>query len=378
MSTGHDRETRAALILTWASRFNTALAAQLMLSASSAVAVMEAKDKLRDIMENCPQRLADALKDTAEAEEKADRELEFIVRHGVRVLTIGSEEYPKRLATCEDAPPVLFVLGNADLDATHVVSVIGTRRCSPYGQDCVNRLVGGLKEKAGRVLVVSGLAYGIDIAAHRAALKSGLDTVAVLAHGLDNLYPSAHRDTAAEMLAHGGLVTEFFTQTQPDRLNFLRRNRIVAGLADAVVVAESAYRGGALATARIATSYNRDVFAFPGRVCDETSEGCNNLIRDNKAALITSAADLVSAMMWEKPQQEDKGKDRAVELPLFPELTPDEQKIVNLLSKTNDQQVNTLAINAGMEAKDLQPVIFSLEMKGIIRVLAGSTYHLNG
>lgn len=378
MSTGHDRETHAALILTWASRFNTALAAQLMLSAGSAVAVMEAKGRLRDIMENCPQRLADALKDTAEAEEKADRELEFIVRHGVRVLTIGSEEYPKRLATCEDAPPVLFVLGNADLDAKHVVSVIGTRRCSPYGQDCVNRLVGGLKEKAGRVLVVSGLAYGIDIAAHRAALKSGLDTVAVLAHGLDNLYPSAHRDTAAEMLAHGGLVTEFFTHTQPDRLNFLRRNRIVAGLADAVVVAESAYRGGALATARIATSYNRDVFAFPGRVCDETSEGCNNLIRDNKAALITSAADLVSAMMWEKPQQADKGKDRAVELPLFPELTPDEQKIVNLLSKTNDQQVNTLAINAGMEAKDLQAVIFSLEMKGIIRVLAGSTYHLNG
>lgn len=378
MNSTADRELRNALILVWTSRFNTSLAARLMLAAGSATAVTDAAGDLRDLLPGCPQRLIDGMKDTSAAQRKADEEMEFGVRNSVKTLLITSEGYPRRLAQCEDAPPLLFVRGTACLDAPRVVSIVGTRRCTPYGQDCVSRLVRELSDAAGGALIVSGLAYGIDICAHRAALSAGLDTAAVLAHGLDNLYPPAHRETAESMLRQGALVTEFFTKTNPDRMNFLRRNRIVAGLADATVVAESAYKGGALATARIAASYNRDVFAFPGRVGDAASEGCNNLIRDNRAALITSAADLSAAMMWQEQPRAELMRRRGIERTLFPELTADEQTIVSLLSEDNDQQVNTLTVRSGMTPGQLASLLFSLEMKGVVRCLAGAVYHLNG
>ena len=230
-----------------------------------------------------------------------------------------------------------------------MVSIVGTRRCTAYGQDCVRSFVKRLAELCPETLIVSGLAYGIDICAHREALAVGLDTVAVLAHGLDNLYPPRHKDTADSMLAHGGLLTEHFTHTNADKLNFLRRNRIVAGLADAVVVAESASHGGALVTARIAQSYSRDVMAFPGRVGDEYSEGCNNLIRDNKAALITSADDLVRAMGWQDDARLATARRTGIERTLFPELTAEEQAVADILAKDNDQQINTLSTATGIK-----------------------------
>jgi DNA processing protein len=224
------------------------------------------------------------------------------------------------------------------------------------------------------VLIVSGLAYGIDICAHRQALAVGYDTVGVLAHGLDTIYPYHHRDTAAEMVHHGGLLTEYMAQTEPFANNFRQRNRIVAGMADAVVVIESAYKGGALITARIAQDYGRDVLAFPGAVGAPYSEGCNNLIRDNKAALITSADDFVSAVGWSTATQQQK--PNAIERQLFPNLTAEEQAIVNLLQQNNDLQLNIISVKANIPVGRLNALLFQLELNGVVKPLAGGSYHL--
>lgn len=369
-------EVLSSLILSSLDRIQPGVAVQLCRAAGSASAVIDNRHDVRSIAPGCPQRIVDALADTEEARRRAEGEMEYAVRTGVKILCWGGDGYPQRLATCEDAPLVMFFRGLGCLDSRRVVSIVGTRRCTAYGQDCVRSFVKRLAELCPETLIVSGLAYGIDICAHREALAVGLDTVAVLAHGLDNLYPPRHKDTADSMLAHGGLLTEHFTHTNADKLNFLRRNRIVAGLADAVVVAESASHGGALVTARIAQSYSRDVMAFPGRVGDEYSEGCNNLIRDNKAALITSADDLVRAMGWQDDARLATARRTGIERTLFPELTAEEQAVADILAKDNDQQINTLSTATGIAVGRLAAVMFSLEMKGVVKCRAGGVYHL--
>ena len=369
-------EVLSSLILSSLDRIQPGVAVQLCRAAGSASAVIDNRHDVRSIAPGCPQRIVDALADTEEARRRAEGEMEYAVRTGVKILCWGGDGYPQRLATCEDAPVVMFFRGSGCLDSRRVVSIVGTRRCTAYGQDCVRSFVKRLAELCPETLIVSGLAYGIDICAHREALAVGLDTVAVLAHGLDNLYPPRHKDTADSMLAHGGLLTEHFTHTNADKLNFLRRNRIVAGLADAVVVAESASHGGALVTARIAQSYSRDVMAFPGRVGDEYSEGCNNLIRDNKAALITSADDLVRAMGWQDDARLATARRTGIERTLFPELTAEEQAVADILAKDNDQQINTLSTATGIAVGRLAAVMFSLEMKGVVKCRAGGVYHL--
>lgn len=368
-------EVLSSLILSSLDRIQPGVAVQLCRAAGSASAVIDNRHDVRNIAPGCPQRIVDALADTEEARRRAEGEMEYAVRTGVKILCWGGDGYPQRLATCEDAPLVMFFRGSGCLDSRRVVSIVGTRRCTAYGQDCVHSFVKRLAELCPETLIVSGLAYGIDICAHREALAVGLDTVAVLAHGLDNLYPPRHKDTADSMLAHGGLLTEHFTHTNADKLNFLRRNRIVAGLADAVVVAESASHGGALVTARIAQSYSRDVMAFPGRVGDEYSEGCNNLIRDNKAALITSADDLVRAMGWQDDARLATARRTGIERTLFPELTAEEQAVADILAKDNDQQINTLSTATGIAVGRLAAVMFSLEMKGVVKCRAGGVYH---
>ena len=226
------------------------------------------------------------------------------------------------------------------------------------------------------MLIVSGLAYGVDIHAHRQALENGYETIGVLAHGLDQIYPYRHRETAAAMVSHGGLLTEFMTQTNADKPNFVRRNRIVAGMADATILVESASKGGGLITTEIAQSYDRAVFAFPGNVGAEFSEGCNNLIRDNGAALITCAEDFVRAMGWQNEAQLQQTLNKGIERNLFPELTPEEQQVVNLLQKTNDLQLNILSVKSALPIGQLTALLFQLEMKGIIKPLAGGMYHL--
>ena len=225
------------------------------------------------------------------------------------------------------------------------------------------------------MLVVSGLAYGIDIHSHRAALDNAVDTVGVLAHGLDQIYPRLHRDTAVQMTSQGGLLTEFMSRTNADKVNFVRRNRIVAGMADATIVVESAEKGGALITADIAMSYHRDVFAFPGRVGDPYSQGCNRLIRDSKAALLQNAQEFMEAMGWQ-PRSSENQKDKGIQGELFPDLCEEEQRIVDCLRQSECLQINALAVATNLPVHKLSAFLFNLEMKGIVRLLSGGMYRL--
>jgi DNA processing protein len=266
-------------------------------------------------------------------------------------------------------------MGTADLNKRHVINIVGTRRCTTYGQDIVRRFVSDLRQLCPDVLIVSGLAYGIDICAHRHALDNGFETVGVLAHGLDEIYPPRHRDTAKQMLSQGGLLTEYMTETQADRLNFVKRNRIVAGMSDATILVESAAKGGGLITTEIALGYDRAVFAFPGPVGAPYSEGCNHLIRDNGASLITSAEDFIKAMGWNAValrQAQAEGFERD----LFPDLSADEQTIVKTLQETGDLQLNLLSVKTNIPIGQLTALLFQLEMKGLVRPLAGGSYHL--
>lgn len=372
------QETLYAIALTRISYFNIATCLQLYRKLGSATAIMENRNNIKDVISDASPRLVHALSDVSEALHRAEAELEFDNAHAIRPLAMACDDYPERLRDCDDAPIVLFYRGNADLNQRRIVSIVGTRHCTAYGQDILTKFCQDLKELCPDVLIVSGLAYGVDICAHRNALRNGFDTIGVLAHGLDMLYPSAHRDTAKDMLSHGGLLTEFLTNTNPDKMNFVRRNRIVAGIADATIVVESAARGGSLITADIAQSYARDVFTFPGNVNSTYSEGCNNLIRDNKAALITCAEDFVKAMGWEQDNQVKEARAKGIERQLFPELTAEETRIVELLQRNNDLQLNIIAVQTGLPIGNISALLFSLELKGVIKLYAGGVYHLLG
>lgn len=372
------QETLYAIALTRISYFNIATCLQLYRKLGSATAIMENRNNIKDVISDASPRLVHALSDVSEALHRAEAELEFDNAHAIHPLTMACDDYPERLRDCDDAPIVLFYRGNADLNQRRIVSIVGTRHCTAYGQDILTKFCQNLKELCPDVLIVSGLAYGVDICAHRNALRNSFDTIGVLAHGLDMLYPSAHRDTAKDMLSHGGLLTEFLTNTNPDKMNFVRRNRIVAGIADATIVVESAARGGSLITADIAQSYARDVFTFPGNVNSTYSEGCNNLIRDNKAALITCAEDFVKAMGWEQDNQVKEARAKGIERQLFPELTAEETRIVELLQRNNDLQLNIIAVQTGLPIGNISALLFSLELKGVIKLYAGGVYHLLG
>lgn len=312
--------------------------------------------------------------DCPAAHQRAEQELEFIEKHRITCIGYHDEAYPSRLRECDDAPALLFYRGNTTLNAQRVISIIGTRKCSDYGRDLCESFIRDLAAQFPDTLIVSGLAYGIDICAHRAALKHGLPTIGVLAHGLDRIYPSVHRNTAAQMTSHGGLLTEYVSCTEPERQNFLQRNRIVAGMADATVVIESAAKGGALVTASIANSYGRDCYAFPGRTYDTASAGCNRLIRLNQAGLITSADDFIEAMMWSPAQAP---KPEAIQRSLFLDLNEDESHIVELLAKQEEGvHINTLVAEANMPINRISPILFELELRGIVRPIVGSIYKL--
>ncbi|MCD8285151.1 MAG: DNA-processing protein DprA [Prevotellaceae bacterium] len=304
--------------------------------------------------------------------EEAREELRWARDFGVDCLTLDDSRYPRRLRECPDAPAVLYRLGGADLNAERVVSVVGTRQCTEYGRTFCRRLMADLARLCPGTLVVSGLAYGIDVAAHLMALECGLPTVGVLAHGMEQIYPSVHRDVANRMLRDGGgLVTEYTHGSRIGKINFVSRNRIVAGMADAVIVVESKRKGGSLITARLANEYNREVMAVPGRAFDERSEGCNNLIRDNKAHLIDSAEDLISVMGWAAPENAGEPQQRE----LFPPLSEEEQKVVLRLREDYEgKDLNQLAIATDIPMVQLVSVLFDLVEKGIIHQISGGRY----
>lgn len=311
--------------------------------------------------------------DNPSAFQRAEQELEFAERNRIECLTLTDERYPSRLCECEDAPLVLFFKGNADLNRLRVVSMVGTRRATEHGKAFCTDFLHDLSSLCPELLIVSGLAYGIDVHAHRAALANKLSTVAVLAHGLDRIYPSVHRKTAIDMLEQGGLLTEFLKGTEPDRYNFVSRNRIVAGMSDAVIVVESAAKGGSLITAGLAGSYHRDCFAVPGRVSDEFSRGCNELIRDNKAALINDASDFVKAMNWGRDT--NKRQTEGIQRSLFPELSEEETRIVRILSR-GDSHINNLVVETDIPINRMLSLLFELEMKSVVKTMVGGVYHL--
>ena len=364
------------LALTRINYFHLAGLRQLYDELGSATAVIENRHHLQDVLPDASPRLAEGLKGIDDAMKRAETELEYDMKNDILPIPLHDSNYPQRLKECDDAPLLLFYKGNAPLNAKRVVSIVGTRKCTTYGQDLIQRFVKDLRQLCPQVLIVSGMAYGVDINAHRSALENGFDTVAVLAHGLDYLYPPRHKPTADAMLHQGGLLTEFFTHTNADKVNFVRRNRIVAGMADCTILVESAAHGGGMITARLSRDYNRDTFAFPGAVGAKYSEGCNRLIREQTASLITCAQDFVEAMGWQEDTQLQQAQQQGIERQLFPTLSADEQKIINVLSADNDQQINRLTVTTNIPISRLSALLFELEMKGILRSVVGGKYHL--
>ena len=348
-------------------------ACNLVRTLGSASAIFQHRKELKELIPEVSDKLIKAL-DCSEAFQRAEQELEFAEKNQIQCLTLDNPSYPSRLRECEDAPLALFYRGNSPLNTQRVISIVGTRHATKYGEDLCASFMQDLTDLCPDTLIVSGLAYGIDIHAHRNALKHKLPTVGVLAHGLDRIYPSAHRKTAIEMMDHGGLLTEFMSGTNPDRQNFVRRNRIVAGMSDATIVVESAAKGGALITAELAESYHRDCFAFPGRATDIYSAGCNGLIRNNRASLILSAEDFVQAMGWNATHRKPK---EAIQRELFLDLNEEEKKIVDILQQSTEGiQINTLVVKADIPIHRISPLLFELEMKGVIKALAGGIYKL--
>lgn len=303
---------------------------------------------------------------------KAEEEIRFVEKYQVMPLFITHKNYPQRLLNCYDSPTLLYFKGNADLNASRIISIVGTRTPTAYGRQLAETFIETLSDKD--TLIISGLAYGIDALAHTHALQYSLPTVGVLAHGLDQVYPPKHSGLAKEMIkAHGGLLTEFPSRTSPDRHNFPSRNRIVAGISDATIVIETGVKGGSMITAELANSYNRDVFAFPGRVTDPKSEGCNELIRNNKAVLLTKAQDLIEIMNWDMATA---AKQTNLQKKIFIELNSEEKKILELFQEKNSMHIDEINFRSGLSNSVVAAAILTMELQNIIFAKPGKIYSL--
>ena len=298
-----------------------------------------------------------------------EKEIDFIEKYKIQPLFIKDEKYPKRLLNCYDSPTLLFYKGNADLNASRIINIIGTRNNTDYGKQLTEQLISELQNQ--QVLIISGLAYGIDAIAHKAAVQNNLPTVGVLAHGLDTIYPASHSALAKQMLQNGGLLTEFRKETLPDKHNFPKRNRIVAGMADATIVIETPVKGGSMITAELANGYNRDVFAYPGKTTDSKSAGCNYLIKNNKAALLTDAEQLIETMGWTTKKARRKEQKE-----LFISLTNDEQTLVNVLKEKETVHVDELFLKSGLTSSTVAAAMLNLEFQNVIASLPGKLYKL--
>lgn len=300
----------------------------------------------------------------------AEKEIAFIEQYKIAPLFITDKNYPKRLLNCYDSPVLLFYRGSADLNTSKIIGIVGTRNNSEYGKTICEQLVQDLSGH--NILIASGLAFGIDTIAHKNSLKNNLPTVGVLAHGLDNLYPAQNKSLAKQMIEQGGLLTEFMSGTNPDKQNFPKRNRIVAGICDALIVIESGLKGGSLITAELANGYNKDVFAIPGRCNDSKSDGCNFLIKNNKGSLITSADDLLENMNWKETKKVSAKKQRE----LFIELTADEKVIVDILQLQENIAIDELYFKSALSSSSVAAALLMLEMQGVVASLPGKIYKL--
>ncbi len=303
----------------------------------------------------------------------AEEEIAFIEKYKIKALFVTDPQYPKRLLNCYDSPILLYYKGEADLNGSRMIAVIGTRNNTEYGKQITEKLVADLAEL--NITVVSGLAYGIDAIGHKAALKNNLPTVGVLAHGLDQVYPPQHTSLAKDMLTHnGGLLTEFRSNTTPDKHNFPTRNRVVAGMSDATIVIETGIKGGSMITAELANSYNKDVFAFPGKVTDSKSAGCNYLIKNNKAVLLTDAKDLIELMGWD--EQKSQKQNRKVQKELFIELSNEEKIIVDILKEKEASHIDEINLRSGLSSGSVAAAILNLELQNVVLSQPGKRYSL--
>ncbi len=310
----------------------------------------------------------DVLKD---ALSRAEEEIAFIQKEGITPLFFTDTNYPSRLKQCDDSPIMLYAKGKMNLNTEKIVSIVGSRKSTEYGRKICEQIVESLAPY--NVMITSGLAYGIDILAHRSSLKNNLTTVGVLAHGLDLLYPGEHTGTSEKMIRNGGLLTEFLSKTKMAPEYFPKRNRIVAGMADATIVIEASVKSGALITAEIANSYNRDVFAVPGRMDDPSSEGCNLFIKANKAMLIQSADDVIKAMNWDVESK----KPKPVQARLFAHLSPEEETLVSLLKEKDKIHIDDLCLASQLTMSRAAAVLLNLEFSGTVKSLPGKMYSLN-
>ncbi len=304
--------------------------------------------------------------------QEAETELRYVEKHGIDLLWIEDNEYPKRLMHCEDAPLLLYSYGRVDYNAQKVVSIVGTRNATAYGKRIIEELIEGLKEMG--VLIVSGLAMGIDVLVHLASVRRNIPNIAVLGHGLSRIYPAQHRDISCEIINNGALLTEFPYQTQPDKSNFPMRNRIIAGLSDATIVVEAREKGGALITARLANDYNRDVCAYPGAVDQPYSSGCNQLIKNNEAHLVRNSEDLLHLMQWKR--QYDPKAEEGIQLTLIPNLTDDQRMIYDYIKIKKEASVDDIACFSDWPQSKLAVILLEMEMAGYIHALPGKIYKM--
>jgi len=342
------------------------MAKKLMSHCGSAEAVFKTKTQQLAAIDGVGSSLLKNLKDET-VFDKANKELEYIQNNNINVSFFQDENYPDKLKHCVDAPVLLFTAGNIDLKNRKIISIVGTRQITSYGTEFCKKLIEDLIPLD--PVIVSGFAYGVDIVAHQLAMENNLQTIGVLAHGLNQIYPKNHKKYMAKMELNGGFMTEFWSSSNPDKENFVKRNRIVAGISEATIVIESAERGGSLITANMANDYNRDVFAVPGRTTDKYSTGCNNLIKTQKANVLTSVADLVYMLNWDI-----KEEPKAVQKQLFVSLDNDEQKIYDYLLKTGRELMDIIALECEFPIYRVSSILLNMELKGVIRPLPGKLF----
>jgi DNA processing protein len=335
-----------------------------------ATSIFKAKKKDLAAIEGIGDVKAKCIKDF-EAFDIAEEEIKFAEKHHINILFLTDKGYPQRLLHCYDPPTILYYRGNADLNNSKIVSIIGTRSNTDYGKQVTESLIKALSEH--NVLVVSGLAFGVDAIGHKAAIQNKLPTVGVLAHGLHTIYPHQHKQLAKEILLNGGLLTEFPSKTKADKHNFPRRNRIVAGMADATIVIETAAKGGSMITAELAYNYNRDLFAVPGRITDIKSSGCIKLIQQNKAILLSDAGQLMDVMGWQQKEQLKKKQTRE----LFIDLSDEEKIIVDLLKERESVHIDEIHLKTNLSSSSVAEAILNLELQNVICSLPGKLYRLN-
>ena len=346
------------------------VAKKLINHCGSAENVLNAKPSQLKSIDGIGDSLIKKLKDKS-IYEKAERELEFIQNEKIKVLYYQNDNYPERLKHCIDGPVLLFASGNLNFENRRIISIVGTREITSYGTAFCKQLIDDLA--IFNPIIVSGFAYGVDIVAHQAAIENNLQTIGVLAHGLNQIYPKTHKKYIAKMEQNGGFLSEFWSSSNPEKENFVKRNRIVAGMSEATIVIESAEKGGSLITAIMANDYNRDVFAVPGRVSDKFSLGCNNLIKTQRANLMTSAADLVYLLNWEIRSQ-TQNDNKVVQKQLFVVLDNDEQKIYDYLQKNGKQLLDIIALECDFPIFRISSILLNMELKGVVRPLPGKLF----